>query len=81
MKSVKFIIFGLKSLVLSFIKKKKKKKHAEIDIRNYKYEPKNAIKMKNIQTFNSVHIGSIWPILFSSVQFGPIQSYLAHSVH
>ena len=41
--------------------------------------PKNEIKMINIQKSYLVHIGSIWSILLSSVQFGLIQSYLVHS--
>ena len=45
---------------------------------------KNAIKIINIQKSYSVHIGSIWFILSSSVQFCPIRSiwsYLVHYVH
>ena len=37
--------------------------------------PKNAIKIINIQKSYSVHIGSIQSIMFSSIQFGLIQSY------
>ena len=43
--------------------------------------PKNAIKMINIQKSYSVHIVSIWSHQSSSVQFGPIGSYLVHFVH
>ena len=46
--------------------------------------PKNAIKIINIQNSYSIHIDSIWSIMSSSVQFGPIRSipfYLVHSVY
>ena len=45
---------------------------------------KNAIKIINIQKSYLVHIGSIWFIMSSSVQFFSIQSiwsYLVHYVH
>ena len=38
--------------------------------------PKNVIKMINIQKYYSVHVGSIWSIMSSLVQFGPIQSIM-----
>ena len=63
--------------IFSFELKNKKK----IDIRNKNMSPKNAIKMINIQKSYLVHIGSIRSILSSSVPFGPIRSYLVHSVH
>ena len=38
--------------------------------------PKNAIKMINIQKSYLVHIVSIWSHQSSSVQFGPVGSYI-----
>ena len=58
---------------------KKYKENTKINIRNM--SPKNAIKMINIQKLYSIHIGFIRSILSSSVQFGPMLSYLVHSIH
>ena len=83
-----FLLFGLKSMNLYYIwanffscelKNTIKILKQTLEIRNM--NPKNATKMINIQKSYSVHIVSIWSNQYSSVQFGPIRSYLVHSVH
>ena len=52
----------------------KYKENNKLNIRNM--NPKNAIRMINIQKSYSVHIGSIWSILSFSAQFDHMWSYL-----
>ena len=53
---------------------KKYKENNKLNTRNM--NPKNAIRMINIQKSYSVHIGSIWSILSSLAQFDHMWSYL-----
>jgi len=50
-----------------------------LEIRNM--SSKNAVKMIHIQKSYLVHIGSIWSILSSSVQFGLIRSIPSYLVY